>query len=151
MEVMMADSEIRIRTFKVEDYLELVSVWSASGSGFAPRGRESPEAYRVHVERFPNLSFAAVADGAIIGVVLGSHDGRKGWISRLAVRPEYRRRGVAGTLVSACDSAIRAAGISIVAALVEEQNVASAAVFRSLGYSDAVAVHYFRKLSHPDA
>jgi ribosomal protein S18 acetylase RimI-like enzyme len=85
----------------------------------------------------------------LVGVVLGSHDGRKGWINRLAVRPEYRRRGVALRLIAACEEAIRAHGIEIVCALVEEPNTASRAVFTHAGFADGVPVRYFRKLSRP--
>ena len=38
-------------------------------------------------------SCVAEAGGELVGVVLGTHDGRKGWINRLAVAPAYQRRG----------------------------------------------------------
>ncbi len=81
----------------------------------------------------------------IVGVALGTHDGRKGWINRLAVQPDHRRQGIAAALVTACDTAIRGHGIGIVAALVESDNTASAAFFEALGYRADVPVHYFRK------
>jgi ribosomal protein S18 acetylase RimI-like enzyme len=142
---------ITIRVANADDYDELIAVWKASGSEISPRGRETRAAFVRHVERFPGLSLVALDGGQVVGVVLGSHDGRKGWISRLAVLPTYRRRGVAAELVTVCDTAIRAKGIEIVAALVEVDNPASAALFRKLGYSDEIPVHYFRKLSHSEA
>ena len=147
----VGQSTINVRTVTTGDYDELIALWKASGAGFRPRGRESREAFNEQIERFPKLSLVAEDGGRIVGVVLGSHDGRKGWINRLAVLPEYRRRGIAAILVPACDTAIRAQGIEIVAALVESDNPASSALFRKLGYSDAIAVQYFRKLSHPEA
>lgn len=143
--------DVSIRTIKAGDYDDLVGLWSACGSGFDPRGRESCEALARHIEQFAQLSFAAISRGQFVGVVLGTHDGRKGWINRLAVRPEFRRRGIAETLVRACDAAIRAEGIEIVAALVESDNQPSAAMFRKLGYSDAIEVRYFRKVSQKQA
>lgn len=140
-----------IRAISSDDYDALVELWTASGSGFQVNGRESREALTRHFERFPHLSFAAISGGQFVGVVLGTHDGRKGWINRLAVRPEFRRRGIAQALVRACDAAIRAAGIEIVAALVESENEPSAAMFRKLGYSDAIEVRYFRKVSQKQA
>ncbi len=144
-------SVLTYRDAQSDDYDELVVLWRDSGSSISLQGRETCEAFHRHVERFPGLSIVALDSTRMVGVVLGSHDGRKGWINRLAVLPAYRRRGVAAALVTACDTAIRAAGIDIVAALVETDNPASAALFRKLGYSDAIQVHYFRRLSHPKA
>ncbi len=140
-----------IRAITSDDYNALVELWTASGSGFQVKGRESADAMTRHLEQFPDLSFVAIANDKFVGAVLGTHDGRKGWINRLAVRPEFRRQGVAAALVEACDSAIRSAGIEIVASLVEADNEASTALFRKLGYSDAIEVRYFRKVSHEQA
>ena len=147
----MTAPTISIRTITADDYDALVELWTASGSDFQVKGRESRDAMMRHLAKFSNLSFVAVANGQLMGVVLGTHDGRKGWINRLAVRREFRRRGVAAALVKACDAAIRAEGIEIVAALVESDNAVSASLFRKLGYSDAIEVRYFRKVSHEQA
>jgi len=151
MEVGGKTEAITIRAADAGDYDDLMAVWIASGSEISPRGRDSRDAFVAHVEQFPGLSFVALSANWIVGVVLGSHDGRKGWINRLAVLPGHRRRGIAEQLVTACDAALRAAGIEVVAALVEADNPASAGLFRKLGYSDEIQVYYFRKLSRPDA
>ncbi|MFG1901422.1 GNAT family N-acetyltransferase [Micromonospora carbonacea] len=39
------------------------------------------------------------AFGDVVAVVLGTYDGRRGSILRLAVHPAYRRRGIASGLV----------------------------------------------------
>ena len=147
----MTTPTVTIRTITPDDYDSLVELWSVSGLEFQIRGRESREAILRHLKQFPGLSFVAIADGQLVGTVLGTHDGRKGWINRLAVRPDFRSRGVEAALVKACDAAIRAEGMEIVAALVEADNEASAALFRKLGYSDAIEVRYFRKLNHEQA
>lgn len=144
----IAGAEFSIRRIVPQDYDSLIEIWRAAGSDIHTRGRESRDAIARHLSQFGHLSFAAESGGRIIGVVLGTHDGRKGWINRLAVLEEWRRRGVAGALVRACDAAIREDGIEIVAALVESYNRPSAELFRKLGYSDAVEVRYFRKTSH---
>jgi len=144
-----ADSSVhfRIRPATIEDYDALIELWLAAGSDVEPTRRESREAFARQLELFPDLYLVAVEGSRIIGVVLGSHDGRKGWINRLAVQPDAQRRGVATALVRAVDAAIRADGITIVCALVEVENAASAALFRRLGYADNVPVVYFRKPS----
>ena len=147
----MTPPEFILRNLREEDYDALVELWNASGSGFQVQGRERGEAISRHLTQFAHLSFAAVSGDRFVGTVLGTHDGRKGWINRLAVRPEFRRKGVAAALVKACDAAIRREGIEIVAALVESDNHASTALFRKLGYSDAIEVRYFRNFCHEQA
>ncbi len=142
---------ISIRSATQEDYDQIAKVWTASGLEVSRGGREGREAYRRQCAQFPGLYLVATDGNRIIGVVLGSHDHRKGWINRLAVLPDYRRRGVAAALTSACDAAIRARGIEIVAALIDPANTASCRLFEELGYQTDVPVRYFRKLSHPEA
>jgi len=132
------------------DYDEIVHVWTEAGLSVRRRGRDTREAFAHQLAAFPGLYLKAVVGDRMVGVVFGTHDQRKGWINRVAVLPPYRRKGVAAALVRSCDRAIRAQGIGIVAALVEEENTASATLFAKLGYQADVPVTYFRKLDHPD-
>ena len=138
-----------IRPATADDYERLVSLWTICGMHPEIQGRESKPAFLQQLEQYPDLYLVATVGERIVGVVLGPHDGRKGWINRLAVDPDDRRRGIAAALVKACDKAIRAHGIGIVTALVEADNAASAALFEALGYPEDVPVRYFRKLDLP--
>lgn len=140
-----------IRPVTAEDYDRLVSLWTLCSMDPEIQGRESKSAFIQQLEQFPDLYLVATVGERLVGVLLGTHDGRKGWINRLAVHPDHQRRGIASALVTACDTAIRARGIGIVAALVEADNVASAALFETLGYREDVPVRYFRKLGGPSA
>ncbi|MBU4189834.1 MAG: GNAT family N-acetyltransferase [Candidatus Thermoplasmatota archaeon] len=46
----------------------------------------------------------------LIGVVVGSDDGRKGWINRLAVDLKHRKKGVARVLINAVEDALKKIG-----------------------------------------
>ena len=139
-----------IRPATADDYEQMVAVWSACGMRISLAGRESKEAFQRQLQQFPDSYLVAIHGSQVVGVVLGSHDHRKGWINRLAVLPAYRRRGFASALVLACEAAIRSLGIKIVAALVEPGNTSSAALFEKLGYLEDVPVRYFRKLDRAD-
>lgn len=148
---------MHIRPANPEDYVPIAELWRAVGLHVSPDGRDSATAFRAQLAHFADMYLVATnhsADGpagAIIGVVLGTHDHRKGWINRLAVHPDHRRKGVAAALVSACDAAIRAHGIRIVSTLIDVGNPASLELFEKLGYVADVPVHYLRKRSDPDA
>ncbi len=143
-----SDLEFKIRRATPADYDSLIELWQISDSHIDPQGRESRPNFLRQLELFPDLYLVAVHADRIVGVVLGSHDGRKGWINRLAVHPDSRRRKIAQGLVSACDTAIRAHGIDLVAALVETHNHSSASLFRRLAYEE-LPVFYFRKPNPP--
>jgi len=133
------------------DYDAIVDVWRESGLSAKTTGRDGREAFERQLRAFPDSYLVAEVDGRVVGVVLGSHDGRKGWINRLAVVPSHRRLGIGLALAQSCDSALRAASMEIVAAMIEEGNDASEQLFRRLGYRSDVAVTYLRKLDRPDA
>lgn len=144
------DAPVTIRPAREDDYAAIVDLWRDSGLSLRLSGRDAPAAFAAQRTQFPDTYLVAVAGGLVVGVVLGTHDWRKGWINRLAVRPDFRRHGVADALVRACESALRRRGIGIVAALVEPENTASAALFAALGYMEDVPVRYFRKLDRAD-
>ncbi len=87
----------------------------------------------------------AEINSRIVGAVLGTHDGRKGWINRLAVSPAHRRQGIAAALVAAVEAQLAKLGIEIVACLIEDWNKDSMIVFERLGYKRHPDVLYFSK------
>jgi ribosomal protein S18 acetylase RimI-like enzyme len=85
-------------------------------------------------------------DGKLLGAVVATHDSRKGWINRLAVDPEHRRRGYEGRLIAAAEEALREQGMQVIAALIETNNPASLALFQRMGYAEIdTGIHYLSK------
>ena len=62
------------------------------------------------------------AHGRIVGSVIGGWDGWRGNIYRLAVAPEYRRRGIARRLVKVVSRALFDKGAERIGALVEHEH-----------------------------
>lgn len=143
--------DVVIREMRDRDLAAVQELSRDAGLPTKPAGRDSLPALREQLPRFPTTYLVAEHNGRIVGVILGTHDFRKGWINRLAVRPDYRGRGLARRLTAACEAALHALGIEIIAALVEHDNEPSTAFFRRADYRTDVPVHYFRKLRRPDA
>jgi ribosomal protein S18 acetylase RimI-like enzyme len=139
---------MRIRPMKAEDYDALIELWNAAGLPYKPRGRESREAIEAQIAATPDLLLGAWEGERLVGAVIGSTDGRKGWINRLAVHPDRRRRGYGKALVAATEAALRERGLRIIAVLVEEDNGESLEFFEALGY-EVLPIRYLTKRDGP--
>jgi N-acetylglutamate synthase len=117
------------------DFEEIMSLWKRSGLSIRAEGRDSAIAFarqmRWGVQRVVGLR----AGGQLVAVAVLTHDGRKGWINRLAVDPAYRRRGLARRLIAEAERWFsQEIGLEVWAALIERENTASQALFEHLGY-----------------
>ncbi len=144
------DSHVEIRTLSIDDYEAICEVWVKSGLHFSPTGRESRESFAMQMAGGQQTAIGAVMGGELIGVVLATHDGRKGWINRLAVMQDYQRHGVGAKLVDAAETLLRSRGLTVIAALIEHENEASLGLFKSQGYQ-VHNVYYVSKRDHPNA
>jgi ribosomal protein S18 acetylase RimI-like enzyme len=141
-----------IRDFRIEDYDRVMELWAHGGLPLKPRGRDSRDNIARQV-KLANVRFLVAEEGPggrIIGTVLATHDGRKGWINRLAVDSGQRRRGIGAGLVRAAEGWLEAEGMDILACLIEDDNAVSIAVFEKLGYKKHPEIIYFAKRRFPE-
>ena len=135
---------IQIRPLRRSDYHAMIALFRIAGMNPKTRGRDGPRSFGEQLRRNRGSYLGAFDRDRLVGVVLGTHDTRKAWINRLAVHPDYRRRSIAARLVRACERVLRERGLKMFAALIEPENRASAAFFRSLGY-EILPILYARK------
>ncbi len=150
------------------DYPEILALWQRAGLPVHPEGREAPDAFarqlaggmqRAIALRAASSAAAeaaaaedaAGAGPALVAAALLTHDGRKGWINRLAVDPGCRRRGLARTLIAEAERWFaQDLGLEVWAALIECGNQASLALFEAAGYGRHDIV-YVSKRTRPEA
>ena len=144
------NQEISIREFKISDYNLLINLWERAGLPYKPNGRDSKESISEELKRGCASILIAEKTTTAIGTIFATHDGRKGWINRLAVIPEQRNRGIGRILVEKAEQILKAKGIGIIACLIEDYNQASFETFQKLGYIEFEGIHYLTKRSHPD-
>ena len=143
-------TQIIIRDFKIGDYDRLIELWCNSKLPHKPAGRDSKKNIAREIERGNSVFLIAEKDGILVGSAFGTHDGRKGWINRVAVATHYQRQGIAERLVNEIEHRLDGLGIRIIACLIEEWNRDSMKFFEKLGYRRHNDIYYFTKRQDAD-
>jgi ribosomal protein S18 acetylase RimI-like enzyme len=133
------------RKLTINDYEEIIKLWSRARLPYKPKGRDSEEAIAAQMKANPEFFLGAFEDNRLVGMVIISCDMRKGWINRLTVDPDYRNRGIATALIAESEKILRKHGIRIFCALIEDYNTASKKLFNECGYVEHRDIIYFSK------
>jgi ribosomal protein S18 acetylase RimI-like enzyme len=124
-----------IRRLELADYDALFTLWQRAGlTSLKPNGRDSREAFAQQLASGVQTVLGLENDRQLIGAVVATHDGRKGWINRLVVDPAHRRQGHARRLIAAAEATLKAQGMHVIACLIEGWNETSLALFQGKGY-----------------
>ncbi len=103
-------NKIEIRPMTINDYEEVYAMWQITTKR-ALSEADSRENIEFYLNRNPLMSQVALADGKVVGTVLCGHDGRRGFIHHMAVRPEYRRHNIAKNMAQKALDALMKDGI----------------------------------------
>jgi len=136
---------MEIRKLTINNYEDIIKLWSRATLPYKPKGRDSKDAIQAQIEANPEFFLGAFERNRLIGSVILSCDMRKGWINRLAVDPDYRRRGVAKALIAEAEKILRKYGIKIFCALIEDYNNVSKEFFKKCGYVEHRDILYYSK------
>ena len=136
-----------LRMITIEDYDAIFALWNATEQSRRALNPvdDSREGIDRYLKRNPNTCFAAVSEGKIIGVILTGHDGRRAIVHHLSVHPDFRRMGIAETLVSTAEKALKEEGIQKVFGLVFKDNDPANAFWEKQGYSLRTNLNYRNK------
>jgi ribosomal protein S18 acetylase RimI-like enzyme len=142
--------DIIYRTMTPDDYDEVEALWRASeGVGLSVADtREGVEAF---LERNPGLSTVATCDGRVIGVVLCGHDGRRGYLSHLAVARPHRLRGIGRALADRTVGLLARAGIDKCHIVAFVANKDALAYWRAAGWTERTELTMFSKFTREGA
>jgi ribosomal protein S18 acetylase RimI-like enzyme len=123
-----------LRRLTSEDHEAILALWQRAGlHSIRPQGRDSRQALAGQLAR-GQVVLGLEEDGRLVACVLITDDTRKGWINRLAVDPDYRRRGLAARLIAEAEKELRARGLYVFSALIESENGESLSLFQREGY-----------------
>jgi N-acetylglutamate synthase len=95
---------------------------------------DTREAIERYLQRNPGMSFTAWDGEALVGAVLAGHDGRRGYLHHMAVRPSHRQQGIGRALTACAEQALLAEGIDKAHLFVFSENTAGQAFWQRAGW-----------------
>lgn len=134
-----------IRRMKIEDYDSVFRLWrDTEGMGLRSLD-DSREGIAGFLARNPATCFVSEDGGAVNGVILCGHDGRRGYIYHTVVHLEYRSRGIGTGLVETAVAALQAEGITRVCLNVMESNEAGKRFWQNRGWEKKDFLGFYSK------
>ena len=125
---------VEIRPCRPDEIEAVLGLWDRCRSSHAVTP-DSVERVAQLVADDPEALLLAELDGALVGTVIGAWDGWRGNFYRLAVLPDYRRRGIGRRLVEAAEERLRGRGAPRVTALVAFDDSDATGFWEASGYS----------------
>ncbi len=132
-----------IRPITCDDYDALVDLWLVCRGTALSDTEDSREAISRLLARNPDTCFAALDDqGRLVGAILATEDGRRGYIYHMGVMQEFRRQGVGSALVRAALDALGQKQIFTVALVAFAANDCANAFWERMGFVDRTDLNY---------
>ena len=131
-----------IRECRPEEAEALLTLWRAAGT--SPSITDTLANIRGTIESTAFV-LVAEADQRIVGSLIAAFDGWRGNMYRIAVHPDYRRRGIGRALVEEGERCLTTQGAKRITALVEEKYPWATAFWLSVGYEiEPGIIRFFR-------
>ncbi|MFN2105398.1 MAG: GNAT family N-acetyltransferase [Candidatus Promineifilaceae bacterium] len=125
---------MKFEPFNIDRYDEVYALWDRC-SGVGLSSADERDQIAAYLARNPGMSFIALDGSVVIGIVLGGHDGRRGYLHHLAVDDDYRRQGIGRQLVENCLSALAAEGIQKCHLFIFHENAGGIAFWQAQGWT----------------
>jgi ribosomal protein S18 acetylase RimI-like enzyme len=141
---------MHIRLLTIEDYDAAYAIWKDSTGIRLRILDDSQTGIRKFLERNPDTCFGAEENGELVGTILGGNDGRRGYIYHIAVKADFRNKGIGRALLEAVEQAFIQEGINKAALLSIKVNTGGNRFLRACGYPIREDVVYRNKNLNPE-
>ena len=137
-------ADITYRAMRAADIPAALTLWRAI-PGLALDAADESAALAAFLQRNPELSEIALADGEIIATLLCGEDGRRATLYHLAVAADWRGHGIAQQLLARCEDRLRERDILKMRLLVLGDNALGNAYWPKQGWQHQTALNYYSK------
>lgn len=139
----MAPEEWTIRAAGDDDVAAVLDLWRAAANSRS--ATDSEEGLERLLRRDARSLLVAEAGGAVVGSLIAGWDGWRGSFYRLVVHPDWRRRGVATSLVRAGETHLEGFGAIRLTAIVTDEETDAPSLWQAMGYvRQAGAIRFVR-------
>jgi ribosomal protein S18 acetylase RimI-like enzyme len=135
LEVVMTEKgvdSLSIRACRLEDIEVVLDLWRQAEA--TPSVTDTADDLRRAVAETSARVLLAEVGGRVVGSIIGTFDGWRGNIYRLAVHPDYRRQGIARALVGEVEKELARQGAKRITALVEKDHPRGMSFWEAVGY-----------------
>ena len=137
---------ISYRPCTPEDIDRVLSLWAIASPGGSTN---TLEALETRLIRDRELFLLAWDGDVLVGSVIGAWDGWRANMYRLAVHPDYQRRGIGAELVCRVEGMLRELGATRVYALALNDSPQAAPFWAALGYTPNSEIEALAKTMRP--
>ena len=123
---------LSIRACRLEDIPVVLELWRQADA--TPSVTDTADDLLRVVAESPAHVLVAEVERRLVGSIIGTFDGWRGNIYRLAVHPDVRRRGVASALVAEVEKRLIRQRAKRITALVEKDQPRAMNFWQAVGY-----------------
>ena len=131
-----------IRLITIADHPKLITFWKTN---YFVNELDEYIRFKHFLEKNPKLSLLAEDKGKIIGTVLGSFDGRRGYIQKLVVGKNYRKQGLGKQLMESVVGKLKKLGVLYIPISCEAENTA---FYQKSGFKKTGQITLSKSWSH---
>lgn len=129
----MNKNNIQIKQIQLSDFSEILSLWKKAGLAIQDDRQEYLEFQ--NILRLNSLScLVLVKNQTIIGSILGTFNGRRGWIYHLAIDPLFQHQGWGSLLLEQAEYLLKKQGASRVCLGILHTNLKVIPFYEKCGY-----------------
>jgi len=139
-----------IRQLMADDYDDIIQLWADAGLPYKLLGRDSRERISFEMALDHCAFYGLFEDDRMLAVGIANFDGRRGWVNRVAVNPDFRGMNLAGEIIRECEEFLKGKGALVICGLIEDVNYPSISCFQNQGYECLQSILYYSKRESDD-